>query len=233
MILGIMQPYFFPYIGYWQLMNAVRTFIIYDNIEYTKKGWINRNRILVNCKDSYITLPIKKDSDYLNVSERYLADTWKKDRIKMLNQIKSAYQKAPEFITVFPIIEKCILFDEDNLFKFILNSILTIKSFLDIKTKIQISSLISIDHTLKSEEKVIALCKAQNAKSYINPSGGIELYNKQIFSDNEIRLYFMKAIDIKYQQFTNNFIPSLSIIDMMMFNSREQVQLYLTDFKLL
>lgn len=79
---AIMQPYFFPYLGYFQLMNAVDTFVVYDNIEFTKKGWINRNRILVNGKDAFISIPLKKDSDYLQVNERYLADSWGDEKKK-------------------------------------------------------------------------------------------------------------------------------------------------------
>jgi len=115
MQLGIMQPYFFPYIGYFQLMNAVDEFVVYDNIEFTKKGWINRNRILVNGQDSFITLPLKKDSDYLDVRDRYLADSWTSEKIKMLNRIKGSYRKAIQFDFVYPVIEKCILYDESNL----------------------------------------------------------------------------------------------------------------------
>ena len=89
--IAIMQPYFFPYIGYFQLINSVDEFIIYDNIQYTKKGWINRNRILVNEKDQLITLSIKKDSDYLDIVKRELSETWDKDKNKMINIIKSSY----------------------------------------------------------------------------------------------------------------------------------------------
>src|SRR4030042_5533275 len=97
MKIAIMQPYFLPYIGYFQLMNAVDEFVIYDNIEFSKKGWINRNRILVNGKDSYITIPLKKDSDYLDVRDRYLAETWSSEKIKMLKRIIGSYRKAPRF----------------------------------------------------------------------------------------------------------------------------------------
>jgi hypothetical protein len=109
MKIGIMQPYFFPYIGYFQLINYVDEFVIYDNIKYTKKGWINRNRILVNGKDVYISLPLKKDKDSLNVDERFLSDIWIMERKKMLNRIKESYKKAPNFHQVFPIIEECVI----------------------------------------------------------------------------------------------------------------------------
>ena len=120
MKLAIMQPYFFPYIGYFQLINSVDKFIIYDNIQYTKKGWINRNRILVNKKDQLITLPVRKDSDYLNIVERELSESWGKDKNKMLNVIKSSYNKAPYFQETFELISKYLNDSEVNLFKFII-----------------------------------------------------------------------------------------------------------------
>lgn len=230
MTLGIMQPYFFPYIGYFQLMNAVDEFVLYDNIEFTKKGWINRNRILVNGKDSYITLPLKKDSDYLDISERYLAEIWIPERKKMLNKIIAAYRKAPYYSFVYPIIEKCILFVEKNLFSFILNSLCIIKDYLEIKTPFSISSSIPIDHDLKSEEKVISICKARKADLYLNPIGGITLYNRDKFKREKVDLHFIKTNDFTYEQFNNDFIPFLSIIDVMMFNSKEKINEYLKSY---
>lgn len=227
MKIAIMQPYFFPYIGYFQLMNAVDEFVIYDNIEFTKKGWINRNRILIDGKDTYITLPLKKDSDFLNVKERYLAEIWLTERKKMLNRIIESYRKSPHFNTVYPIIEKCFLFEEKNLFQFILNSIKAINEYLGISTSLIISSNIPIDHHLKAENKVVEICKSRNADSYINPIGGTELYNKDDFKKEGINLFFLKTEDIKYKQFHNNFVPFLSIIDVMMFNSREEIQKHL------
>lgn len=230
MRLGIMQPYFFPYIGYFQLMNAVDEFVIYDNIEFTKKGWINRNRILVNGQDSFITLPLKKDSDYLDVRDRYLADSWTSERMKMLNRIKESYRKAPQFDNVYPIIKKCILFDQANLFKYILNSLNIVKSYLAIDTPLTISSTLTIDDTLKADKKVIAICKERNADTYVNPIGGIQLYIKDEFKNESIDLHFLKANDFEYKQFDNKFVPWLSIIDVMMFNSKEEVREYLNSF---
>lgn len=227
MKVAIMQPYFFPYIGYFQMMNAVDEFVVYDNIEFTKKGWINRNRILVNNSDAYITLTVKKDSDYLNIVERSLADTWPDERKKMLNRISESYRKAPYFKDVFPLMESCILYNETNLFKFILNSLKLTKDYLDIKTKLIISSSINIDHSLKSEKKVIAICNALKCDNYINPIGGLELYDKSEFKSKGIELQFIKAQNVNYKQFNNEFIPWLSIIDVMMFNSKEQIKKYL------
>lgn len=223
MRLAIMQPYFFPYIGYFQLINAVDEFVVYDNIEYTKKGWINRNRILVNDKDAYISIPIRKDSDYLDIKQRYLADLWIKERDKLLNRISESYKKSPHFANVFPVIEKSMLFEDFNLFNFILNSLESIKEYLGIKTSFVISSTISIDHGIKAENKVIEICKSRNADNYINPIGGVELYSKENFVRKGIDLKFLKSNDIIYKQFKNEFVPWLSIIDVMMFNSKAEV----------
>lgn len=233
MKLAIMQPYFFPYIGYFQLINAVDEFVIYDNIQFTRKGWINRNRILVNQKDDYISLPLKKDSDFLNVNQRFLSDTWPFDRKKMLNRILELYRKAPQFEPTFVLFEKCLMMDEMNLFDFIHNGLNEILKYLSITTKLTVSSTIEIDHQLKSEEKVLAICKAQNANTYINPIGGIELYSKERFERNGINLQFQKSNPINYFQYKNEFVPWLSILDVLMFNTKEEVKIFLNDYQLL
>ena len=231
--IAIMQPYFFPYIGYFQLINSVDEFVIYDNIQYTKKGWINRNRILVNGSDSLISLTLKKDSDFLDVVQRQLSDSWTKDRLKLLNQIKGNYQKAPYFKEVYPLIEKCILNAKVNLFDFIYDSLILILDFLEIKTKITISSTINIDHTLKSKDKVIAICKEQCAEIYINAIGGMELYDKSEFLINNIQLNFIKSSPIIYKQYDNQFVSWLSIIDVMMFNDKIIISRFLNDYTLI
>jgi hypothetical protein len=221
--IAIMQPYFFPYIGYFQLINSVDEFVIYDNIQYTKKGWINRNRILCNESDKLITLPLKKDSDFKDVFERKLSDTWIDDRNKILNLIKASYRKAPFFSETFEIVQKCLLYDDQNLFNFIFNSIKIINEYLEIKTKMIVSSSLNIDHSLKSKHKVIAICKEMNATTYINAIGGVNLYDKDEFLENKIFLNFIKSNSLNYKQFDNEFIPWLSIIDVMMFNSKNRV----------
>lgn len=232
MKIAIMQPYYFPYIGYFQLINAVDEFVIYDNIEFTKKGWINRNRILVNGTDAVVSLPIKKDSDYLNVNERFLADTWDIERKKMLNRITESYRKAPYFKETYEVLEKCILYEDRNLFKFILHSVQTVMQYLKIDTKLVVSSSVPIDHQVKSNEKVMAICKERGADIYINPIGGLELYDKEIFKKNNLKLQFQKANNITYSQFNNEFIPWLSIIDVMMFNNIEEMQSKLEAYSL-
>lgn len=228
LMIAIMQPYFFPYIGYFQLMNAVDTFVIYDNIQYTKKGWINRNRILANGKDEYISVPLKKDPYYLCVKDRFLADTWTNERKHTLNKIAECYKKAPHFRDVYGLIEQCLVYEEHNLFSFILNSLNAVKDYLNINTPFVVSSTINTDHSLKGEEKVIGICQALGAMNYLNPIGGLKLYKREEFAKAGIQLNFIKTGDVQYSQFNNEFVPFLSIIDVMMFNSKEKIRDFLT-----
>ncbi|MEQ8414716.1 MAG: WbqC family protein [Imperialibacter sp.] len=223
MKVAIMQPYFLPYVGYFQLINAVDKFVIYDNIEFTKKGWINRNRFLVNGGDEFFTLPLKKDSDYLQVKERLLADSFESDRAKILRKIKEAYRKAPFADKTYPILEDIFNYQSKNLFDYILNSVRIVCNQFGIQTEIVISSSIDINHQLRSESKVIEICKKIGASAYINPIGGVELYSSSKFALDGIELSFLKASPFEYSQFQNAFVPWLSILDVMMFVSVDEI----------
>ena len=217
--IAIMQPYFLPYIGYFQLIASVDVFIVYDNIKYTKKGWINRNRMLHNGNDVMFSLPLRSDSDYLDVHERELAADFNRD--KLLNQFKGAYLRAPYFEQKYPLLEQIVRYEDTNLFRFLLHSIVKICEHLGITTQIRISSDIAIDHKLKNQNKVLALCEALGATTYVNAIGGMALYSKEVFQDKGIDLKFIQSKPFEYPQFGNMFVPCLSIIDVMMFNSRE------------
>jgi hypothetical protein len=232
MKVAIMQPYLFPYIGYFQLIRSVDKFVIYDNIEYTKKGWINRNRILLNGADFLFSVPLKKDSDYLNVNERYLADNWVDHKKKLKGQIVSAYFKAPEFEKAFPVVDNCLNYAGTNLFDFILYSVQQLCAFLDIRTELIVSSTLDIDFSLKGEEKVIAIAKKTGAEVYINAIGGQSLYSKENFLKENLELKFIKSEDITYRQLGNSFTPHLSIIDVVMFNSPATIREFLNAYTL-
>lgn len=228
-----MQPYFFPYIGYWQLINAVDKFVVYDNIKFTKNSWIRRNRILLNGRDWLFTLPIKNDSDFLDIRDRYLSETIANDKSRLLRTIKMAYYRAPYFEVAYPIIKECFNFANGNLFQYIYNSIITIMEYLKIDTEIIISSTIEMDHFLKKEYRVMEVCRKLEGDIYINTYGGIELYDKKEFAKNGIKLMFLKTGKIEYKQFDNEFIPNLSIIDVMMFNSVDDINKMLSSYEIL
>lgn len=229
-----MQPYFLPYIGYFQLMDMVDEFVIYDNIEFSKASWIRRNRMLQNGKDAYFILPVKKDSDFLDVDQRYLVDDFKKEGDKLLRKIEANYRKAPYFETFFPLVEKIICFEDHNLFNYILHSVEVVKEYLEIKTPIKVFSKIGKEiNQLKAQDKVIGVCKALHATHYINSVGGEELYSVEDFAKEQINLCFYKAKPVTYQQFDQAFIPFLSILDVCMFNSVDQIQTYLKEYKII
>lgn len=227
MKLAIMQPYFFPYIGYFQLVSSVDVFVIYDNVQYTKKGWINRNRILQNGKEVIFSLPLKKASDYLDVRDREVSADF--DKRKFANKFSGAYRRAPQYSVVMPLIEKIIFFEGDNLFEYIHNAVKVLCAYLCIDTKIVVSSAIDVDHSLKGEEKVLAICKALGADEYINAIGGTELYSRSNFLEEKIELIFLKSIYSEYEQFGAPFVAWLSIVDVLMFNSVGDVKNFIFD----
>jgi hypothetical protein len=225
MKVAIMQPYFFPYIGYFQLIGSVDLFVIYDNIKYTKKGWINRNRFLRNGADCVFTVPVKKDSDALDVKDRAVAAEF--DRRRLVNQLREAYRRAPHFQESFPMVEKAVMASRQNLFEYVHGSVVEVCGYLGIGTRIVPSSSLSIDATLKAQDKVLALCKAAGASTYVNPIGGQDLYNREEFRAQGVELKFLKTPPIEYPQFGDPFVPWLSIIDVMMFNPIARIREFL------
>lgn len=229
--LAIMQPYFFPYIGYWQLINAVDIFILYDDVNFIKKGWINRNNILLNKRDHLITIPLLNVSQNKHINECMVSDDYKTiDNI--IKTINLAYKKAPYYNLVFPSIEE-IIKTKGSISDLVLKSVLWIKEYLDIDTEIILSSSIDKNNELKGQDKIIEIVKKLNGNHYINAIGGQELYDKEIFNNNGIKLNFIKMKEIKYKQFNNEFVPNLSIIDVLMFNSPEKIREMLDDYELI
>lgn len=224
MTVAIMQPYIFPYIGYWQLINAVDTFVIYDDVNYINKGYINRNSILVNGKSQQFTLELIGASQNKLINEIEIG----KNSKKLLKTIEMSYKKAPYFETIFSIIEDILNQEEKNLVKVIGYSLQKIA----IDTKFIYSSHIEKDNTLKAQDKILDICNKLEATTYINAIGGKELYSKVMFKDNKIDLNFLDIELIEYKQFKNEFVPYLSIIDILMFNSKDDIKNMLNRYEL-
>ena len=213
---AIMQPYFVPYIGYFQLISSADLFIVYDNIKYTKKGWINRNRILQQDHATPFSLPLKKGSDVLDIRDRELAADFSSN--KLLNQLAGAYRRAPYYAQTLPLLELVLQCDERNLFRFLEHSIRLTCEHLGIPTTIKPSSEFAIDHGLTGQAKVLALCEAVEARTYVNAIGGIDLYSKDEFKARGIALNFIRSTPFAYPQFGAEHVPWLSIVDVLMFN---------------
>jgi hypothetical protein len=217
MKLGIMQPYFLPYIGYFQLIDAVDEFVVYDDIQFSKGGWIHRNRFLENGSDVYFTIPVKKDSDYLDIRDREVAGNLDQVMGKTLRRMRNAYRGAPYFDAGMELLEECFSCPETNLYRFIRHSIDCVGSRLAIDTPIVVSSDIDIDASLNGQRRVLATCTARGAATYLNPIGGVEIYDRATFRDAGVDLRFIRTRAIAYPQISDTFVPSLSIIDVIMF----------------
>lgn len=234
MKLAVMQPYLFPYIGYFQLIHAVDTFVLYDDVQYIKDGWVNRNRLLINKQIKLFTLPLKKDSYTAKICERCIAmDRWRRESDKLLTMIRQSYAKAPCFEVVYPLVERCIKADYSMLIDFLQAALVHCCRYLGITTEIVRSSSMSIAMDMKGQERIVAICKAMGADHYLNASGaGRSLYDKDAFRQEGIQLSFAEPLECRYPQYGSEFVPRLSIIDVMMFSTRDLLKKFLDMYKL-
>lgn len=232
MKLGIMQPYFLPYIGYWQLMNAVDTYVIYDDVNYINRGWVNRNRILIGGKPFYLNVPMRKASQNKKINEIEV-DHSGPNLKKNLKTVEMAYKKAPYFSEVFPLFAAMMNSEKIILSEFLEDSIRMICSYLEIETKLMVSSSLEKNNVLKGEDKVLDLCTRLRADQYYNAIGGQKLYSYDAFQERGIELKFLQTDPIEYKQFQNEFQPNLSILDVMMFNSAAEVRRMLMEYTLI
>jgi hypothetical protein len=231
MKLGIMQPYFLPYIGYWQLMNAVDKYVVYDDVNYIKNGWINRNQILVNGQPHYFGLVIQDASPFKKINELVFAPD-SVGREKLLKTITQSYCRAPFFEPAMALFQSIIDYPDQNVGNLLYHSIKTIASYLDMKTEILLSSQIQKNNDLTGKDKVLHICGLLGADEYYNAIGGQEMYHFDEFARHGIKLSFVKTGAITYKQLKNDFVPNLSILDILMFNSKEGVKSFLKDFTL-
>lgn len=232
MIMGGNQPYFMPYIGYWQLINAVDVFIISDDYNYIEGGWIGRNRILENGQPRFYNIEISHASSNKKINELFLS-TEKFDREKKLMQLSKVYRRAPLFDDGFALMKKILECEEMNLAKFLENSIRIVCDYLDIKTEFVKSSSIPDNCKLKREYKIYEQCRYVGADVYINAIGGQKLYTFEQFKEQDIRLGFIQTNAIEYKQLWYDFVPDLSIIDVIMFNPRQEIKKMLQQYTIL
>jgi len=231
MKLAIMQPYLFPYIGYWQLIHAVDRFVIYDDVTYIKHGWINRNRILINNHPAYITIPLYQSSSYKLICDTKLQIliNWRK---KIWKTIENSYCKSEYFASVFPIIEKIIFYETDNLADFLVNQLLEFSAFIGFKTEFVLSSRVYKNQFLSGQARIIDICKYEKADIYLNAIGGQSLYDSRAFDDAGVELNFIEMRPLPYRQKSYTFIPYLSIIDVLMNVGADGVKEHLRAFEL-
>lgn len=227
-----MQPYFVPYIGYWQLINAVDKYVIYDDVNYIKGGWINRNRILLEGEVKYFNVQMCGASPNKHINEISVNQA-KVVLMKNIRILEAAYKKAPYFQDIFPLIQEIILCQEKTLSRYVGYSIMKIAKYLDMETQFFYSSELEKPGNLKGQEKVLKICEVLGGHAYINAAGGKKLYDKKEFEKKGLDLYFLLTGEISYQQFEKEFKEDLSIIDILMFNSKENVRHMLLEYSLI
>lgn len=226
---AIMQPYFFPYLGYFQLISACKVFVVYDDVNYIKQGWINRNRILLNGDAHYITLQVKGASSFVKINTIKTGD----NKAKILKTVTQAYQKSPNYHNVFPLLEEIIMNPVENLATYLFHQLRAVCEYLGIETKLIFSSQLGNSNGLASVGRVQDICLTLGGSTYLNAIGGRSLYDKSEFRARGIELYFLESNLPPYKQNgVQNFAPGLSIIDVLMFNPREQAQSMLNSYNL-
>ena len=229
---AIMQPYIFPYIGYFQLISAVDTFVFYDDVNYIKRGWINRNQILVNNQAHLFSIPLKSASQnkLINEVELGLDEKWLNNFYATLEQ---NYKKAPYYITTLDLIKKIFNLNHNTISDLAITSITSISNHIGISTVFELSSQkYSETKGIEKADRLIEITKLNKSNIYINPAGGKELYHKDYFNKKDVDLFFIDSNIVPYKQFNNTFEPFLSIIDVLMFNSKNEIKKILTEFTL-
>ena len=239
MRVGIMQPYFMPYIGYWQRIHAVDVHVVFDDVNYIRRGWMHRNRILINGSIHYLNLPIQKASQNKKINDTWIAAD-KEVQNKMLKTLEFSYRKAPFYSDAMNVLEDIITQDEKNLALYLMYQLKKICSYFGIKTKLVMSSDIEKDSGLKGQDKIMDICKNIDKNisgggkiTYINASSGEHLYSRNDFAKQNLNLLFIKdKSSVHYGQQAGSFIPALSVIDIMMNCSLAQIHTLLNDYVL-
>ena len=218
---AMMQPYLFPYLGYFQLIQAADEFVLGDNLQFSKQGWINRNRVIIGGNEKLVVFPLRHDSHRCRINERVFADVFAEHAKAVLVQIRLSYRGAVSFHTAYPLIESLVLFEETNLARYAENAIRRLCEYLSISTPIHVSSELKLDVATDKQDRVVKGLKRLRGDVYINPIGGMALYDAHYFRQHGAEIWFHRFGDVRYNQRRPQFIPCLSIIDVLMHNSRD------------
>lgn len=218
-----MQPYFFPYIGYFQLLMAVDTFIFYDDVNFIKKGWINRNRILLNGEEHLITVPCIKPSQNKLINETYInLEHYSIEKID--KTLYYAYSKAPYYEKISKIVKSVLSGNYLSIAELSAQSVIEVVNYLGLKKELKVSSMLNYDNgDLRGQDRILNIIIREGGSHYINAIGGMALYDKEVFGRKDIDLKFLMPEFKPYQQFSKDFVPGLSIIDLLMFESKEVI----------
>jgi len=232
-----MQPYFFPYIGYFQLMKHVDQWVVFDDIQFIDKGWINRNRILhpdTKKQWLYITLPLHKRKQFDKICNIHIKSeiNWKEE---ILGRLTAYKRNAPFYGETINLINECFDTTDLNLSNFLVRCLKITANYIGIQTPIKIQSLMNLDLGVIEHpgQWALKISEKLKAREYINPIGGIDIFNKEEFNKKNIKLSFLAENTFQYSQRRKNFVCNLSIIDILMFNSQVSIKEILNSYNLL
>ena len=224
---AVMQPSLFPYIGYYQLVYASDVLIVYDDVNFIKKSYINRNSILVNGHEKLFSMSIHRASQNILIQNLYYAPV-----DKLIKTIQMSYCKTPYYKDVIDLITNVLNNENRNISKLNELSIRMVFDYLGISKKIVFASELDYDRTEERANRLIALTKMQSCGHYINSPGGKELYQKEYFDKQGIKLSFIESKITPYTQLAKEFVPYLSMIDILMNCSKEEIIKMLSNYEL-
>jgi hypothetical protein len=222
MRMALMQPYFFPYLGYFSLMAAVDVFVAYDNVQYSRPGWINRNRILRDGAAEWWTAVLTDAPHRHDINQRHYRD-WPVQRQALLQRLRDRYRKAPRRDAALALVAAVLPEDEPNVARCNARLLAGLATALGLGCRLRLASELPHDRTLRGEDRVIALCQAIGARTYVNSPGGMALYDANRFAAAGIELRFVRATPAPYPQAGEAFVPWLSIVDLLMFLPLDEV----------
>ena len=231
MTVAIMQPYLFPYIGYFQLIASCDHFVVYDDVQFIKSGWINRNRLLSGGAPVYFNFRLKGSSTYDKINEKQFTDL-ERDRMKFLKSLQSMYGRAPHFAETYELVRDAVENEERNVSRYVTRTLEKVCACLGLGAQFHVSSQMNIPEGIHAQDRVLWINESLKADRYVNVEAGRALYSAEVFAQHGIELKFLHPCIREYRQFKGEFVPGLSIIDVMMFNDTDTIREMLKEAEL-
>jgi len=228
-----MQPYLFPYIGYFQLMAAVDRWVVYDDVTYIKRGWINRNNLKVNGQRCLFTVPVAGASQFQRICDVKLdAEGYDRWRVRFRRTLQQSYGHAPHFAEAFGLVDDVLSPGAQTIAELNLRGLLAVRAYVGLGAEIVPTSRRYGNQDLRGQNRILDICRREGADTYINAIGGTELYDGRTLSAQGVTLRFLEPDAVAYPQGGGGFVPHLSVIDAMMHNDRAKVRSLIQSYRL-
>jgi hypothetical protein len=209
-----MQPYFFPYLGYFHLIDAVDCFVVLDDVDYAKNGWINRNRILINSEVSWFTVPVYSTGKRLT-EKRYALDARFFDTAR--RKISFAYGNSALLGQILWLFDQWEASQDTRVASVNTMLLQAVCELVGIRKPVfMASSEMSLHRELTGQQRVYEICKQVGASKYVNLPGGATLYSSEEFQLQGLGLRFVESQFLPYPQRSTAFVPGLSVLDLLL-----------------